>query len=227
VIHSDSSPHFDNEEVIEWASKWGIKWVFGGPGTTKTQGKAERAIRSAKVPFWKLLIDKPKHWRELVPQVQMSFNTKYMYQDDKSPAMLFMGYQPRYPIENLLDPPAANLEIIDSKIVEQLSRLRLARLDAWRLEHVQKQLYRWSQRIDSLEKSLGINFRYRYHVGDFVLYQNYSLVGKSGSPWDQRWRGPVKIIYISRKAKIDLQHPSGDIMKGWHSDRLRPYYLRE
>jgi hypothetical protein len=72
----------------------------------------------------------------------MSFNMKYMYQDDKSPPMLFMGYQPRYPIENLLDLPAANLETIDPTVVEQLSRLRLARLDAWRLEHVEKQLYR-------------------------------------------------------------------------------------
>jgi hypothetical protein len=89
------------------------------------------------VSFRNLLIDKPKHWHELVPQVQVSFDTGYMYQDDKSPAMLFMRYQPRYPIKNL-DPPAEDLEIIDPTIAEQISRLRLARLDAWRLEHVEK-----------------------------------------------------------------------------------------
>jgi hypothetical protein len=37
------------------------------PGIAKTQGKAERAILSAKVSFRKLLIDKPKHWRDSTP----------------------------------------------------------------------------------------------------------------------------------------------------------------
>jgi hypothetical protein len=30
VIHSDRDPHFDNEDILEWAAKWGIKWVFRG-----------------------------------------------------------------------------------------------------------------------------------------------------------------------------------------------------
>jgi hypothetical protein len=101
----------------------------------------------------------------------MSFNTKYMYQDDRSLEMLFVGYQQRYLVKNLLDPPVETLEIIDPTIVEQLSRLRLARLDTWRLERLENQLYRRSQRIDNWEKSLRINFTHRYHVGDFVQYQ--------------------------------------------------------
>jgi hypothetical protein len=45
-------------------------------------------------------------------------------------------------------------------------------------------------------------------------------------PWSQRWRGPAKIIWILRKGSVDLQHLySEEIMKGWHTDRLQPYYL--
>ena len=44
----------------------------------------------------------------------------------------------------------------------------------------------------------------------------------------ERWRGPVCIERISRKGKLDLHHPCGNFaLKGWHTDRVRPYHLRD
>ena len=41
VVHSDRGSHFHNHEVDEFARENGINWVFGGPGTAKTQEKLD------------------------------------------------------------------------------------------------------------------------------------------------------------------------------------------
>jgi transposase InsO family protein len=228
VLHSDHDPHFDNLEVKNWAKGKGIKWVFGSPGTAKGQGKAERAIRCIKASMRKLMLDAPKRWYDLVPSVQLAFNCRYVYAGDLSPAMLLLGYQPRLPIQNLvqgLDIDTRSSESDQSPKVEEVSSLRLARLDAWRMEAVDRHLVRWKQRIEGLERGLH---KHVYRIGDWVLYQNYQLNTRAGAPWDQRWRGPVRIVHISRKGKVDLYHPTADFyLRGWHTDRIRPYHLRD
>jgi hypothetical protein len=51
--------------------------------------------------------------------------------------------------------------------------------------------------------------------------------GKPCHPWEHRWKGPVTIVRISSKGKLDLQHPEGDIMKGWRTGKVRLYILRD
>jgi hypothetical protein len=229
VLHSDHGPHFDNLEVKNWAKGKGMKWVFGAPGTAKGQGKAERAIRCIKASMRKLMLDAPKRWHELVPSVQLAFNCRYVYAGDLSPAMLLLGYQPRLPIQNLVQGLDINSLPLDEVnldwSVEEIGALRLARLDAWRMEAVDRQLVRWKQRLAGLERGLHDHV---YRMGDWVLYQNYQLNSRAGAPWDQRWRGPVRIVHISRKGKVDLYHPTADFyLRGWHTDRIRPYHLRD
>jgi transposase InsO family protein len=60
IIHSDRGLHFHNTAVLAWAEKLGIKWVFGSPGVAKTQGKAERAIRTVKNSIHRLAEENPK-----------------------------------------------------------------------------------------------------------------------------------------------------------------------
>jgi hypothetical protein len=43
-----------------------------------------------------------------------------------------------------------------------------------------------------------------------------------------RWKGPVEIAGITKKGKLHLKHlETGELMKGWHSDKVRPCILRE
>ena len=76
VVHSDRGSHFYNHEVDEFVKENGINWVFGGPGTVKTQGKAERAIRSIKRSIAKLASEDPKAWKQLIVPTIFSFNSK-------------------------------------------------------------------------------------------------------------------------------------------------------
>jgi hypothetical protein len=41
------------------------------------------------------------------------------------------------------------------------------------------------------------------------------------------WKGPVEIVHITAKGKLHLRHPESNGMKGWHTDKVRPYVLRE
>jgi transposase InsO family protein len=223
VIHSDHGPHFDNEECRSWATASGIKWIFGSPGQAKGQGKVERSIRDVKTSIRKLADEQPKIWLKLLKDSQFAFNTRYPYsQRGDSPAMLLFGYNPRLRVVNLIE-PAQVLPTPRAGMIEHFRQLRLARLDCISNEAVTRQLDQWTQRTEAYNKHLR---SHRYRVGDLVLYQNYSLKGKPGHPWAHRWRGPVTIIHISFKGKLDLQHPEGDIMKGWHTDKVRPYVLR-
>jgi hypothetical protein len=81
----------------------------------------------------------------------------------------------------------------------------------------------WARRTEAYNKHLR---RHRYEIGDLFLYLNYALKGKPGHPWEHRWKGPVTVVRLASKGNLDLEHPEGDVMKGWHTDKVRPYVLR-
>jgi hypothetical protein len=159
----------------------------------------------------------------LLPGTQFAFNTRTP-DTGFSPAMLLFGFNPRSPIENLVDPPANSEEVeIDPETRSTLQATRLATLDARRIEATDNALKIWEQRVIAYDRKLR---RHKYQVGDLVLFQKTALHDTFGRPWDDRWRGPAQIIHITRKGKLDLQHPSGDVIRGWHTDKVRPYVLR-
>jgi hypothetical protein len=87
------------------------------------------------------------------------------------------------------------------------------------------QIDQWVRRIADHEKGLR---RHQYTIGDLVLYQNYQLKTQHGNPWTYRWKGPVEIVHITDKGKLHLRHQeTNELMKGWHTDKIRPYLLRE
>lgn len=88
---------------MTWAVENGIKWVYAGPGTPKTQGKAERGIRSIKRSIAKVANQDNKAWKGLLQATQFSFNTK-IGSMGFSPFQLLYGYQPRLAVENLIMP---------------------------------------------------------------------------------------------------------------------------
>jgi hypothetical protein len=232
ILHSDRGPHFYNQDCLEWAEKMGVKWVFGSPGQAKGQGKVERAIRSVKTSIRRLADEKPTAWVSLIPDTQLAFNTRHPYSDNgHSPSILLLGFTPRNKILNLVEPNLANkLQMLTDTeghrgVMTQLQEIRLAGLDAVREEAVSMQIDQWARRIAAHEQGLR---RHRYAIGDLVLYQNYQLKSQHGNPWVYRWKGPVEIVHITAKGKLHLRHPeTSELMKGWHTDKVRPYVLRK
>jgi transposase InsO family protein len=226
VLHSDRGAHFHNHECLEWAADKGIKWVFGAPGQAKGQGKVERAIRTIKASIRRMADEDPRAWVELIPQVQCSFNGRFPYREPTlSPSQLLMGYLPRNEVLNLVEPQIGMKLSLEEPAVDKLRELRLARLDAYREEAVTLQIHKWTRRVEEYDRGLRAH---AYEVGDLVLYQNYGLKTQHGNPWKYRWKGPVEIVHITKKGKLHLKHPeTGGLMKGWHSDKIRPYILRE
>jgi hypothetical protein len=210
----------------------GVKWVFGSPGQAKGQGKVERAIRSVKTSIRRLADEKPTAWVTLIPDAQLAFNTRHPYSDNgHSPSTLLLGFTPRNKILNLVEPNLANrLQMLTDieghgEVMKQLQEVRLAKLDAIREEAITMQIDQWARRIAAHEQGLR---HHRYTIGDLVLYQNYQLKSQHGNPWVYRWKGPVEIVHITAKGKLHLRHPeTNELMKGWHTDKVRPYVLRE
>jgi hypothetical protein len=226
ILHSDRGAHFHNQECLEWAGKKGIKWVFGAPGQAKGQGKVERAIRTVKATIRRIATEDPQAWVKLLPQAQFSFNVRFPYREPTlSPAQLLMGFSPRNEVLNLIEPQIGMKLSLAESAMDKLGELRLARLDSYREEGVTMQIQKWKHRVEEYDRGLRTH---TYTVGDLVLYQNYSLKTQHGNPWKYRWKGPVEIACITKKGKLHLKHlETGELMKGWHSDKVRPYVLRE
>ncbi|RPB19942.1 hypothetical protein L211DRAFT_870938 [Terfezia boudieri ATCC MYA-4762] len=102
--------------------------------------------------------------------------------------------------------------------------LRNEKLDEIRHLATERQLKAWEHRVEQYQAKLR---DHEYLVGDLVLFQNYAKRHKPGSPWEDRWKGPARITYITSKGKIDFQTTNGTIHKGWHTDRVKPFILRE
>lgn len=137
-----------------------------------------------------------------------------------SPFQLLYGYQPRSAIQNLILPSDFNNPAEPSKLLF----LRNEKLDEMRLLATEKQLKNWEKRVEEYNRGL---IKHRYFMGDLVLFQNYAKKGKFGKPWEDKWRGPVKITKVSTKGKIDFESVDGTKYKGWHADRIKPFILRE
>ena len=87
------------------------------------------------------------------------------------------------------------------------------------------QIDQWAKRIASHKRGLH---HHHYVIGDLVLYQNYQLKTQHGNLWTYRWKGPVEIVHIPAKGKLHMRHTeTNELMKGWHTDTVRPYILRE
>jgi hypothetical protein len=230
VLHSDRGPHFYNQHCLEWAEKMGVKWVFGSPRQAKGQGMVKRAIRSVKTSIRRMAEEKPTGWITLIPDTQLAFNTRYPYSENgHSSSTLLLGFTPRNKVLNLVEFAQANKILADpggpKDIIKQLQEIRLAKLDAVRQEAVSMQIDQWARRIANHEKGLRYH---RYTIGNLVLYQNYQLKTQHGNLLTYRWKGPVEIIHITAKGKLHLRHPeTNKLMKGWHTDKVCPYVLRE
>ena len=46
-------------------------------------------------------------------------------------------------------------------------------------------------------------------------------------PWSDRWKGPALGIRVTSKGKVDSRLLDGMAYKGWHSDRIKPFILRQ
>ncbi|KAF8509643.1 hypothetical protein BDD12DRAFT_905537 [Trichophaea hybrida] len=216
----ERGPHFCNETVLQWSKDNGIKWVFGAPGVAKSQGKAERSIKSCKSTIRKV-VDEKKDWVKVVAQAQFAYNTRVPYGNfGLTPSVLLVGYNLRSPIVNLIAP--GNVTDNEKKH-DQLHHLREIRIDGIRQQAIDRALNYWQQRTEAYEKAIA---KHTYQVGDLVLVQNYQIADSFGHPWDFRWKGPFRICYITRKGKVDLVDATGLRLKGWHTDKLCPYYLR-
>jgi transposase InsO family protein len=158
ILHSDRGPHFYNRDCLAWAQKMGLKRVFGSPGQAKGLGKVERAIRSVKTSIRRLADEKPTAWVTLIPDTQLTFNTRHPYSDNgHSPSTLLLGFTPRNKILNLVEASLANklqlLTDVDGhkEVIKQLQEVRLAKLDAIREEAITMQIDQWARRIAAHE----------------------------------------------------------------------------
>jgi len=107
-----------------------------------------------------------------------------------------------------------------------IDELRGLRLDSLRQEAVTRAARLLGEEGDSTRQRITQASTRGWRFG---IVSKLSLKTQHGNPWKFRWRGLVETVHITAKAKLHLRHEeTGDIMKGWHSDKviIRPCILR-
>jgi len=105
---SNRGPQFASHVFRELGRLLGINLVMSTAHHPQTDGATERANQEIEAYLSIFCANNPKKWRQLLPTLEFSYNTKPHATQKESPLYLQMGYNPTaiptaFPQTNLLD----------------------------------------------------------------------------------------------------------------------------
>lgn len=163
------------------------------------------------------------HWKELVPVVQAALNLAPSQKlGMRSPAQVFLGFKPTYPIATIL-PPAlqeiTSLSEVTEKIETELKELEKAR------DLLHKEVAETAEKARASErarvnKKRGIKVP-NYHIGDYVLVAKPTGQHRGREKLSLRWQGPRQITKALNDWVYEVKHLTNKNVEKVHASRLK------
>ena len=185
AIHSDRGAQF---AVRWWRESWSLldtKLNYGTAYHPQSQGQVERMNAIVSQTLCCLMSGVPDlgRWKELLPTVEMVFNSLPNRNTGYNPFFLMYGYHPVLLVELLKGDESTNVETL-SKFLERTQEI-------WLSTHVQMEKAVETQKSYSDKKHWDLHFS----VGDLVLLttQNFRLKGIPHK-LQRKLCGPYKIV---------------------------------
>lgn len=91
---SDRGPQFASHVFRELGRLLGINLVMSTAHHPQTDGATERANQEIEASLSTFCANNPEKWRQLIPTMEFSYNTKPHATQKESPLFLQMGYNP-------------------------------------------------------------------------------------------------------------------------------------
>ena len=214
-IVSDRDPRITARFWRELARVLGTQVNLSTASHPQTDGQSEREIQTLTTALRSQVNDRANDWDELLPAIELAFNSKVQASTGASPFKLVYGYDPRLPIDCVLDdvrpatvPAAADRAAIIKAAIDA------ARTQAERAQARQKRLADQHRRLLQLK------------VGDQVLLSTEGLQLRSGMhKLTARYIGPFTVIGNVGDNAITLELPPllGALHPTFNISRLKVY----
>ena len=213
-VVSDRDPRITAGYYAELSRLMGTKLSMSTAQHPQTDGQSEREIRTLITALRSFCNDHQDDWDDILPMLELGFNTSVQASTQRSPYELLYGQQPRTPLDVAVDPllprvPAAK---------ERADRLREG-FELARGKLVQAQ-QRQARNADRRRRLVQLA------VGDMVLLSTEGLQLRGhDNKLCSRYVGPFAVIEVVNANAIRLALPPQ--MKALHSvfniSRLKPY----
>ncbi|XP_058208164.1 uncharacterized protein LOC131321176 [Rhododendron vialii] len=210
TITVDQASVFNGQEVMAYASSFGVKILNSSPYYAQANGQVESTNKIIKNTLSKMITNNPREWHELLPKVLWAYRMSKRDSTKATSYELVYGQAAVLPIEinvashriaRHYDPCNFDFE---EAMYRELDGLEESRIDA--LNNIQaqkKKLERiYNKRIQ--EKSFA--------EGDLVwkaiLPLDKKKKGKFGK-WSPNWEGPFRVLKVLRGGAYQLESVLG------------------
>jgi hypothetical protein len=214
-IVSDRDPRITAHFWRELARLLGTQVNLSTANHPQTDGQSEREIQTLTTALRSYVDTAGDNWDELLPALELGFNSKVQASTGASPFMLVYGNEPRLPIDCVLDDARpVTVPAAGDRATRIKSAIDAARTQAEQAQARQKRLADQHRRLLQLK------------VGDQVLLSTDGLQLRSGThKLTARYIGPFSVIGNVGDNAITLSLPPllGALHSTFNISRLKVY----
>ena len=209
-ILSDQGTNYQSELLNELYEILDIEKLKTTPYHPECDGLSERSNRTNKMALTTLVNGRMDNWDELLPQIQLAYNSSVNKTTNCSPFELMYGRQPRLPLD---------LFIPEMKVDFQLAPGQYAECVKSSLETGFRLV---KKNIDTkvIKNKIIYDRRARaakYKIGDNVMLLDEAIKKGTLNKLRKKWKGPYKVLEIDNSGRTIEVKP---ILKNGRSLRV-------
>ena len=207
-IHSDRGAQFESQLFQNLCSVFGINKTRTTAYHPQSDGMIERMNRTIEEMISKYITENQRDWDVVLPLVMLAYRTSTHDSTGFSPAMMFLGREPRLPIDllvvDLLIIWKFHLAITQSMLINSVCKMQqiheLASQKLLQASNRQKRNYDFRQhRID-------------YEPGDPVFVRNETRKKGYSPKLQPRWSGPYMVLGQVSDFVYEIQLPQRHVI---------------
>ena len=219
-IHSDRGTQFESELFQQLCTCLGITKTKTTAYRPQSDGMIERINRTIEEMLSKYVAENQRDWDKYLPLVLSAYRTSTHDSTGFSPALLFLGREPRLPVDLLMVHPPQNEDYLPPNYQEYIDKL----LDKMHKNH---ELRRNKLLTSSNHQKKNYDHRKNkvdFKRGEAVLLQNTTKRKGISPKLQARWDGPFLVLGLVSDFVYKIQKSPKSKKLIVHHDRLKKFH---
>ena len=219
-IHSDRGSQFESELFQKLCAALGITKTRTTAYHPQSNGMIERFNQTLETMLSKYVSENHRDWDRFLPLVMLSYRGSTHDSTGFSPALMFLGWEPRLPIDLMIGSPPGDTYCSSTSYTDYIELMQhkmhqvhdLARRKLLLASERQKRTY------DHRKHHLD------YNPGDPVYVRDVTRKKGCSPKLQPRWKDPYMVLGLICDFVYEIQRSPKSRKETVHHDRLKPYY---